>query len=210
MIILAKNAGTALADDDGICAQQSVAAGGDLVLAGSLTVGGVFENPGWGYKVKITSVADESGSTFTFAGEFWPSNATGSDDMTVTMAITGPNATSATSSLYATKITGGNMGTASAGSLSVGLAADGSGVPVGLPYGSLYQIETGGTFAGATATVKKYSPLNAEFISLGTGAASATLQNYELPSGSVCKVFVTDGSATTSLGVAAEIISKTR
>jgi hypothetical protein len=210
-IIICQNAGTSvLADDDGICQSQSVAAGASFTMNGSALSGGVFSNPGWGYKVKVTSAGNDLNKSFIFAGKFWDSASAGS--YSETMTVTGANASSATSSLYATQITGVRVDTATAGAVTIGLAADSVGVPVGLNYGSLYQVNYGGTFAGATIQVKKYHALSASWLPFGTetGEASATVKNYELPAGTTVKAFVTLGSATSAIYIDAEIIAKQR
>jgi hypothetical protein len=208
-IVIAKNAGTILADDDGLVRNGTVSAGGGSVtLNGSLTVGGAWENEGWGYKLKVVAAGNETGRTFTFTGKFYASNSVG--DFTTTTSIAGPNASSATSSLYATEVTALSVNTATASSFSVGLAADGSGVPAGLPYGSLYQIGYAGTWGGSTMTVSRYNPVAGEWVALETGKTASAWSNVELPVSATVKAFLTDGSTTTALAVTADVINKTR
>jgi hypothetical protein len=208
MIIIAKNAGTSvLADDDGLAAAQSVTAGA-IALNGSLTVGGAWSNPGWGYKVKLGCAADETGKTVTVNGKFYASNSVGDYSTSITLA--GSNAGSTTSALYATEVTGASISTASAGNITLGLAADSAGVPVQLPYGSTYQIKYGGTFAGATATLQVRDDLNAQWTDLETGKTAAAVSNIAMPVGSMVKAVVADGSATTAIGLSAQYINPTR
>ena len=203
-IILAQYAGSSiLADDDGICRGQSATASAKtLTINGSLTSGGVWTNPGWGYKVKVVSAGNDTGKTITVAGKFYASNSVGGYVESIQIAL--GNATSVTSSLYATEITSVVAATITASSITLGLAADGSAVPVGLNHGALYQITYGGTFAGSTAQIKKYHSLTDEWIAVGSAATSAMVENVHLPAGSAVKCFVTTGSTTSSLGIMAE------
>lgn len=207
-IIIAKNAGTSLANDVGICTGQSIAAGASFTLDGSLVVGGMFDNEGWGYKIKAVSAGNDTGKTLTLAGRFYASNAAG--DYTETTTVTLGNATSVTSALYATRITGARMATATASSVTIGLAADGSGVPVRLSHGSLYQMTYAATFAGGTIQIKGYDELSSEFVAFGTetGETAATKKNYELPQGEIVKAFLSGASTTTAINVQAKIINK--
>jgi hypothetical protein len=207
-IVIAQYAGTTLADADGIAAGQSIAAGGSFTLNGSLVVGGEWSNEGWGYKVTAVSAGNDTGKTLYLTGRFYTSNSVGgyTDSATVTLA----NAGTATSTVYATRITAARVETATASSVTIGLAADGSGVPVGLNHGTLYQISGGGTFGGATVQVKRYFDLTDEWLAFGTetGDTAAFCRNYEIPAGTTMKAFLTTGSTTTALGIKAEIISK--
>ena len=208
-IIICKAAGTTYASDTAIAFGQSVAAGGSFAINGSLAVGGAWSNEGWGYKVKVVSAGNDSGKTLHIAGKFASDTAVGyTDTITVTMA----NASSATSSEYAFAITGARVATATASSVTIGLADDSSGGPIGLNHGSLYQITAGGTFAGATIQVKKYDDLNAEWVAFGTetGDTAAYCRNYEVPVGTIVKGFLTSGSTTTAIGIKAEAINKQR
>lgn len=210
-IILGKYAGTSiLADADGICAGQSATAGAlTLTINGSLTSGGVFSNPGWGYKLKATSAGNDSGVTLTVTGKFWASNAAGATPTEeIQLALT--NASFVTSTLYATEVTKIVASTITASSITVGTAADSTGVPVTLNGGSLYQINVGGTFGGATPTVSKYAQFAGEWIAVAVGSTAAGLYNVEVPAGSTVKLSIASGSTTTSLMVDAEIINKQR
>lgn len=210
-IVICQNAGTSiLTDADGICQSQSVAAGASFTMNGSALSGGVFNNPGWGYKVTVVSAGNDTGKSFIFAGKFCDSASAGEYSQTIT--VTGANAGTATSALYATQVTGVRVDTATAGAVTIGLAADSTGAPVGLPHGSLYQVNYGGTFGGATIQVKKYHALTSAWLPFGTeaGEASATVKNYELPTGTTVKAFITTGSSTSAIGIDAEIIAKQR
>ena len=208
-IVVCQMAGTTQADDNGICQAQSLAAGASATLNGSLVSGGTWDNYGWGYKVKVSGAADESGTTFIIAGKFYASNSAGNFSETITLV---GGAVSATSALYATRVTGMRVDSATAGAVTLGLAADACGIPVGLPYGSLYQANYGGTFGGATIQVKKYNALNQEWLPFGTetGETAATVKNYEVPAATVVKAFGTTLSTTSSIGIDFEIIAKQR
>lgn len=209
-IIIAKLAGTTLTDPNGIATAQTITAGASFVINGSLTTGGQWVNEGWGYKVEALSSGNDNGKKLIVYGKFWASDSVGaySTDTTITLA----NAGTAYSGLYATEITGATMGTASAGTVQIGLDDTSVGVPVGLKHGSLYQANYGGTFGGATIQVKKYSALNNEWLPFGTetGEVSATVKNYELPAGTTLKAFLTTGSSTTAIGIDFEPINKQR
>lgn len=210
-IILAKNAGQAYADDNGICAGQSVTAGNlTLTINGSLAVGGVWENPGWGFKIKATSSGNDSANNLTITGLFYASDSVG--DVTNTVVLGLGNATSVATTLFATYISKIVAATITAGSITVGPTGEGSGVPVGMKYGSLYSVNYGGTFGGATVQVKKYHPLTNQWIAFDgeTGETAATVLNYQVNGGATLKTFITSGSTTTAIGVSADIINPTR
>ncbi len=210
-IIVCKRAGTTLADPDGIATSQTIAAGGgSFTLDGSLTVGGKYENPGWGHKVIAFSAGNNTGKEIILGGKFFFSVSAGNYYETITLAL-GNNAT-VTTTEFAVEITSARMETISAGSIMIGLSTVTLGAPVHLPYGSLYQAKYGGTFGGATVQLKAYDVLNDQWSAFGTetGETAATIKNYELPAGSVVHAELTNGSTTTSIGVSLEIINKQR
>jgi hypothetical protein len=210
-IILAKNLGGAAATDTAVCLGQSATAGAlTLTINGSFASGGVVDFGGAAFKVKTHSSGNDSGKTLTVTGKFWASNAAGSGDYTTTIQIATGNATSATSSLYASRIESAVMSTITAGSIKVGFANDYVGVPVTLPYGSLWNIDKAGTWGGATLTLKKYVPGPNEWVSQGTATAASASENYELPAGSTVKADIATGSTTTALWAIANIIQKTK
>lgn len=208
-IIVCKRAGTTLVDLNGICQSQSISAGGgSFTINGSLTVQGKYVNEGWGHKVDIFGAGNNTGKDVILGGKFFESTSAGAYLETITVAL-GNNAT-VTSAEYAVEITSARMTTISAGSLVIGLSSICMGMPVTLNHGSLYQAKIGGTFGGATIQLKGYDALNAQWSPFGTetGETTATIKNYELPTGSVVRAELTNGSTTTSLGVSFEIINK--
>lgn len=210
-IIICKRAGSTLVDVDGIAQSQSISTGGgSFTLNGSLTVAGVYDNPGWGHKVDIFCSGNNTGKDMILGGRFFDSTSVGSYVDTITVAL--GNAATVTSAEYAVKITSARMDTASAGSITIGLSTVTLGAPIGLDYGSLYGVKYGGTFGGATVQLKGYDVLNAAWIPFGTetGETTATIKNYELPAGTVIRAELSSTSPTTSIGVSAEIINKQR
>jgi len=205
-ILIAQLAGTTLADDDGICQSQSIVAG-DLTMNGSLLSGGVWENLGYGYKPKIVASGDASGVTFTLSGKFYASASVG--EYTTTLAVTGPNATSATAGSYAVRIDGVSVDSGAAGVVTVGLSGTSLGAPVNLPYSSLWQFRQGRTFGGASVAVDLYDADIGAWIGVVAATAAAGLTNVELPANTVVRPTLTDASTTTALTVVALPIQKT-
>jgi len=72
---------------------------------------------GYGYKVSITGVSNESGKTFTIVGR------TVAGD-TVTETVTGPNATTVYSTNYFSQVTSVSVSAATAGAITVGYGGD--------------------------------------------------------------------------------------
>lgn len=208
-IVICQYAGTTLADNNGISTAASAVAGTAISINGSLTSGGAYLNPGWGMKVEAFTSGDSTGVNLILGGKFFTSNSVGAYSETITVAL---GAATVTSAEYATEIRSARVDSNTVGTLRIGLAADGYGVPVGINHGSLIQLNYGGTFGGATVQVKKYNSLNGEWLPFGTetGEASATVKNYEIPVGTTLKAFVSNASTTTSIGIDAEVISKQR
>ena len=216
-IIIAMNLGGAIADDDGICQGQSLAAGASATINGSLTSGGVYRNKGAAHKVKAVSAGNDSNSSLTFAGKFWQSNAVSGGDYTISATLDLGNATSVTSSWYAEEITGVVANAATASSITVGLTTDSTGVPVSLAGNSLWQITYAGTFGSSSVQLKRYvGPLDSvitapvptgEWVAIDTTTASALVANYNTPNNVTVKAFGTSLSATTQVYIQAEIIN---
>lgn len=115
-------------DADGIAASQTPAGAGDLTLNGALVVDGEAiiyrtdtDSDGRPYsyigqKVTITSVADETARTFTVTG-------LDQDKQSYTEAITGANASAATSSGYFSVVTSISVDAATAGAVTAGITA---------------------------------------------------------------------------------------
>lgn len=210
-IVLAKNAGQAYADDDGICAGQSATAGAlTLTINGSLASGGAWSNAGWGYKIKAVSSGNDSANSLTITGLFYASDSVGAATNTVVLDL--GNATSVSTSLFAVRIDSIVAATITAGSITVGPTGEGSGVPVPMAQGSLYSVTYGGTFGGAKVQVKKYHDLTSEWVAFDgeTGETAATVLNYQINAGATLKTFITTGSTTTALGISADIINPVR
>lgn len=210
-ISLAYKIGGLAATDTAVCLGQSATAGAlTLTINGSMAVGGQIDLGGSAFKVKLVSAGNDTGKKLTMTGKFWASNASGSSDYIDTLTITAGNATSVTTSLYASSISRLVMSAASASSLTVGLVNDYVGVPVGLPYGSLWCIKKAGTWGGATLTLKGYDENAAEWVALGTATASSAWENYELPAGTTVRMDIGAGSTTTQLYATAQPIQKTK
>lgn len=204
-IILALNA-TYTADNDGICQGQTAKT---LTINGSLTSAGAYlAGTNWGQKINIISAGDDSTKTFTVSGLFFGSTTTG--DTTTTIAVTGANAGTATSSLYAQSITSIVCSTTTASSVTVGPTATALALPVGLNQGSLYQLVFGGAFGGASVTVERYQADLSEWVAvLDSAKTAAAVTNVEIPAGTRVRATVSSGSTTTAIGVVAEPIQKT-
>lgn len=209
-IILAKNAGAAYGDDDGICASQSIsAAAHTLTINGSLTSGGAWANPGWGFKIKAVSAGNDTGKNLILTGKFYASDSVGAYSTEATIAL--GSVTSASTALYATELTKIVASTLTAGSITVGInAADGgSGIPVGVNHGSMYSVNYGGTFGGAKVQIKKYFDVTNEWLPFSgeTGETTGTIKNYQINTGATLKAFLTSGSTTTALAISADTIN---
>ncbi len=72
---------------------------------------------GYGYKVSITGVSNESGKTFTIVGRTVAGNI-------VTETVTGPNATTVYSTNYFSQVTSVSVSAATAGAITVGYGGD--------------------------------------------------------------------------------------
>lgn len=202
-IIIALNA-TVTADDDGICQAQTAKT---LTINGSLTSGGAYSaGTNWGQKVKITSAADESGKTFDLTGVFFASDTV--SDYTTTMSLTGPNASSVTSSLYAASISAIVASTITASSITVGTVADGASLPQITKLGSLYQGVYGGTFGGASLEAQRYQADMAQWVALDSAQTAAAVRNYELPAGTSVRLVPSSMSTTSQVSVVLEPINK--
>lgn len=109
------------ADADGIAQSQTPGAAGNLTINGALATGGVatLTDPGMARQVLVTTAADESGKTITVYG----TNATGN---TISETITGPNATTGTTTGYYQTVTRVAVSAAFTGSVTVGTNGVGS------------------------------------------------------------------------------------
>lgn len=114
----------AAADDNGICTSQTPLAAGALTIDGALASGGVatITPPA---KITITTVADESGKTFTVTG-------TDYSGKVISEVITGPNATTGTSVLTYKTVTSIVASAATAGAVIAGNSQSASSAPIAL------------------------------------------------------------------------------
>lgn len=116
-------------DADGFCQSQTPGAGGSLTMNGALVTSGVgYSMPSGsvgGQKVVITAVGNESGRTFTI---------TGTDVMgrALSVTVTGPNATTASTTAYFATVTDVSVDAATAGAVTVGVTGV-AGSPIYVP-----------------------------------------------------------------------------
>lgn len=115
------NCSLSAADDDGIAQNQQPSGAGNLTLNGVLVSGGVATLTGAGMarQVLITAAANESAKTLTIYG----TNATGNS---ISETVTGPNATTATTTNYFRSVTRVAISGAAAGNIKVGTNGVGS------------------------------------------------------------------------------------
>jgi len=105
-------------DADGIAETQTAAGAQALTLNGALVTSGVA-SWGFGQKVSITSVGNDTGITFTITG-------TDPDGTAISQAVTGANAGVAKSTAYFKTVSSVVTSGATAGAVTVGvLSADG-------------------------------------------------------------------------------------
>ena len=103
-------------DRDGISVSQTPSAGGaqELTITGALASGGVA-TLNHGHRIDIYGGSNESGRTFTVTGTDFRGN-------TITEAITGPNATTASGSSYFKTVTSVSVDADTAGAVEVGVS----------------------------------------------------------------------------------------
>lgn len=101
-------------DADGVAASQTPAGAGDLTLDGALASSGTV-TLSLPTRIEITSASNISNRTLTITG-------TGPDDRALVEEITGPNATTVTTTGYFKTITQIAISGAAAGALTVGTA----------------------------------------------------------------------------------------
>lgn len=109
------------ADDDGIAQNQTPGAAGNLTLNGALVSDGVAVLTGAGMtrQVLITTASDESGKTLTIYG----TNANGN---AISETVTGPNATTGTTTNYFRTVTRVAVSAAFTGNVKLGTNGVGS------------------------------------------------------------------------------------
>ena len=204
--ILIKNIGKGVAGATAIATGQ---AGPAITLNGSATSQGAYSGSGWAHKVSVISAGDDHTKTATLTGEFYASTTAAA---TTTATLTLANAGTATTTLYALNITGIQLSAAAASSVTVGFTApdDGVAIPVNFKDGSLYAVDFGGTFGGATVSLSKYSQPGDTYIAQGIGTNTAATINYECPINSRVIAVLTTGSTTTQAYVEALVIRKDR
>lgn len=109
---------TVSGSDNGICASQTPSGAGNLLLNGSLTSNGLYLATDLAHQLIISTGASESSNTFKITG-------TNSDGVTQSETITGPNATTATSSNYYNSVTSISISGAASGTVVVGITSVG-------------------------------------------------------------------------------------
>lgn len=102
-------------DADGIAQSQTPSAAGNLTLNGAAVSGGVA-TMGAAQKVTITTAADESAKTFTITG-------TTADGAAQSETMTGPNATTGTTTKYYKTVTSIAVDAATTGAVTAGFTA---------------------------------------------------------------------------------------
>ena len=108
-------------DADGISVAATIGSATTLTLGGTLTSGGSYTSgDNIGQLVTITSAGDDSGITFTVVG----TDAVGD---ALTEVVTGADASTATSSGYFNTVTSITTSAATAGNVSAGVTATGTG-----------------------------------------------------------------------------------
>ena len=195
------------ADDDGVAQNQQPSGAADLTLNGALVSGGVATlcAAGMERQVLVTTAANESTKTITIYG----TNATGNP---ISEAITGPNATTGTTTGYFRTITRVAVSAAFTGNVKVGTNGVGATRPVNLdtfgrPEVSI-QVDVSGTVnftvqqtldsidtVGRTS-VDWYSHPDAAL----AGATASAQGNYGyIPAFVRCKINSGTGTATMTL-----------
>ncbi len=116
---------TPQSDDNGICASQTPLAAGNLTIAGALASGGSV-TLNHAHLIVITSAGDDRGRTFTITGT--------QGGYAQTEAVTGANATAATSTKYFDTVSQITVDDATAGAVIVGVN--------GLSVSKWYQLDT--------------------------------------------------------------------
>lgn len=121
MIPIVLTSSLSAADDDGIAQLQTPAAAGNLTLNGALVSDGVavLTGAGMARQVLITTVSNESAKTLTVYG----TNATGN---AISETVTGPNATTGTTTNYFRTVTRVAVSAAFTGNVKLGTNGVGS------------------------------------------------------------------------------------
>lgn len=112
----------AAADDDGVAQNQTPGAAGNLTLNGALVSGGVgilHSSLGVARAVLVTTASDESGKTLTIYG-------TNHHGEAISETMTGPNATTGSTSLHFRTVTRVAVSAAFTGNVKVGTSGVGS------------------------------------------------------------------------------------
>ena len=142
------------ADADGIAASQTPGAAGDLTIDGALASGGVAtlqSTAGQARQVLITTVSDESGKTLTVYG-------TNHHGETISETVTGPNATTGTTSLHFRTVTRVAVSAAFTGAVTVGTNGVGSSSTTILDiYAMPFNVAVGCTVSGTVNYTVQYT-----------------------------------------------------
>lgn len=132
------------ADDDGAAQNQTPSGAGDLTLNGALVTNGVAElcDAGMERQVLVTTASNESAKTITIYG-------TDANGQAINESMTGPNATTGTTTGYFRTITRVAVSAAFTGNVKVGTNGVGATRPVALnTYGRpevSIQVDVSGT-----------------------------------------------------------------
>lgn len=134
----------AAADDDGVAQNQTPSGAGNLTLNGALVSGGVatLATTGVVRQVLITTASDESAKTLTIYG-------TNADGAAISETVTGPNATTGTTTMYYQTVTRVAVSAAFTGNVKVGTNGVGSSRIVNPDYFvDQFQIGVGSVVSG--------------------------------------------------------------
>jgi hypothetical protein len=172
----------ATADADGVCASQTPSGAGNLTINGALADSGAvtFDQP---RQITVTGGSDESGKTFTVTG-------TDETGTAASEVITGPNATTVTSTGYFATISQIAVSAATAGAITVGSAAT-IAAPIfrgRLRLRGLYAVNTG---TAGTITFRQTSATGAIKMQFNTVSSANTTQYPDIPDDGI--LFISGG-----------------
>ena len=183
-------------DADGISTTASISGAAALTINGRLTSGGSYTSgDNIGQLVTITSAGDDSGITFTIVG----TDAVGDAQ---TEVLTGANTTTATSSGYFNTVTSITTSAATAGNVSAGVTATGTGTV----FAGRTRIRGLQGLSGASAgnlLFKNTSVTGTTLLTVPTQAAAELIEPY-IPDNAVlfdAGAYVNFGSAVATVTV---------
>lgn len=144
-------------------------AGALTLLVNEIAVGGC------GYKIRITSVGDDSGDTFTIVG-----NKVGNPYTETTEVVTGPNATTADSTNYWAYVRSITASGASAGNVSIGTTGS-----LALPRVRIQAVAYVGAAAAGTIDVNLNSTSGTLILRIDTAASATYADTVDIPGGGI-------------------------